>query len=288
MNPSTRVRRHIRSNVIGYLALFIALTMAPAWAAGLKPNSVRSKHIVNGQVKTKDLAANAVKSPKVAPDSLTGADINESTLQLDVLPSGPPTGPAGGGLTGSYPNPQVRPLSIGTIHLVSNSVGFAQIAQNSVTGAKQVSDNSLTGADINESQVSVANFGCQGGKVLGFARVKGTAAIPTSYSSSSAYIDFPNNCSGGAVQVRKDPFGAGTIPGVYYVRFVNNPAALAIAVSNADGLGINNAANDNVISVAKITGGADAGAFRVMVMDVDQGASGGADAENGAFTILLP
>ena len=43
-------------NVLGLLALFIALG-AGAYAAGLAPDSVKSKHIVNEQVKEQDLAA---------------------------------------------------------------------------------------------------------------------------------------------------------------------------------------------------------------------------------------
>jgi hypothetical protein len=48
------VLRHIRANFIAYLALFLALSMGTAWA--LEKNSVKSKHIVNEQVKGKDLA----------------------------------------------------------------------------------------------------------------------------------------------------------------------------------------------------------------------------------------
>jgi len=42
--------KHIRANVIGYVALFLALS-AGAYAAGLAPNSVDSTHIVNGEVR---------------------------------------------------------------------------------------------------------------------------------------------------------------------------------------------------------------------------------------------
>ena len=49
-----RVVRHLRGNLVGYLALVFALGIGTAWA--LDRNSVRSKHIVNGQVKDKDLA----------------------------------------------------------------------------------------------------------------------------------------------------------------------------------------------------------------------------------------
>ena len=71
---------HVRSNVIGYLALFVALS-GTAWAATeLEKNEVKSKHIGKGQVKTADLAKNAVASPKVADGSLLERDFAAGQL----------------------------------------------------------------------------------------------------------------------------------------------------------------------------------------------------------------
>ena len=83
---------HVRDNVIGYLALFVALS-GTAWAATeLEKNEVKSKHIGKGQVKSADLGKNSVTSPKVADGSLLGADFAPGQL-----PAGEPgdTGPPG-------------------------------------------------------------------------------------------------------------------------------------------------------------------------------------------------
>ncbi len=40
---SSSISSHIRSNVVGYVAVFLALG-GVSYAAGLQPNSVRSKH----------------------------------------------------------------------------------------------------------------------------------------------------------------------------------------------------------------------------------------------------
>jgi hypothetical protein len=93
-------RDHIRTNVIGYIALFLVLTGGTAYALD-GSNTVFSDDIVNGAVKTADigtgqvgsldvknggifaadLAPNAVRGPQVLDGSLTGDDIDESTLQ---------------------------------------------------------------------------------------------------------------------------------------------------------------------------------------------------------------
>ena len=95
---------HLRRQWMGALALFLVLTGGAAYAA----NTVFSTDIVNGEVKTPDLATDAVvsgkiatggvktgdlaaasvNSDKVADDSLTGSDVNESSLQGLVRGSG--------------------------------------------------------------------------------------------------------------------------------------------------------------------------------------------------------
>ena len=68
---SGRIGTHIRSNVVGYVALFIALG-GVTYAAGLAKDSVKAKQI----------AKNAVRGQEVKDNSLKGTDINEASLTL--------------------------------------------------------------------------------------------------------------------------------------------------------------------------------------------------------------
>src|ERR671933_800706 len=66
-----RIRRHLTfANVIAVIALFVALGGAGYAAFRLPRNSVRSRNIKNGQVKSADVKDNG----------LTGTDIDESSL----------------------------------------------------------------------------------------------------------------------------------------------------------------------------------------------------------------
>lgn len=92
-----RIVRHIRSNVVAYMALLVALG-GTAYAAekigsgDIKRNAVKSKHVGKGQVKSSDIKdGKGVKSDDVKDDGLTGADVDESTLRSSVRLNLPPT-----------------------------------------------------------------------------------------------------------------------------------------------------------------------------------------------------
>src|SRR5437588_5725030 len=96
------LRQPFRSTVVAYLALFFAVSGGTAFAF-VRANQVTSASIVDGTVNTIDMHEGAVRSStikdgavntfdihrgaitgaKVAPNSLTGAKINESSLAFD-------------------------------------------------------------------------------------------------------------------------------------------------------------------------------------------------------------
>jgi hypothetical protein len=87
--------RHLSfSNVVAVVALFVALGGS---AYALSKNSVKSRHIENGQVRTEDLDDSAVtgakinggaiKSGDVGDDELTGRDIDEESFNFADVPT---------------------------------------------------------------------------------------------------------------------------------------------------------------------------------------------------------
>ena len=151
---SARIRRHIRSNVVGYLSLFVALSGTAYAVDGPLPgqDQVGSEDIINAEVKAPDLGNNAVRSAEVAADTLGAEDI------------------ATGGISSS----EILNSTLTDFDLGSDSVGWAEldpiafnseiaeIAPGFVFGiaddsihTNEVAADALTGSDIHEASLDI-------------------------------------------------------------------------------------------------------------------------------------
>jgi hypothetical protein len=79
------IRNHIRSNVIGYVALFVALSGTAYAVDGPLPgqNQVGSADIIDKEVQTNDIGTGQVKNPDLASNAVNSARIANGTVMPD-------------------------------------------------------------------------------------------------------------------------------------------------------------------------------------------------------------
>jgi hypothetical protein len=86
------------------------------------------------------IAINSNKTKKIAKKT-ANTQIKKkapglSVAHADSADGAPPTGAAGGGLSGNYPNPEIGNSAVGTSALASNAVTFSKLAAGSVHGSQ--------------------------------------------------------------------------------------------------------------------------------------------------------
>jgi hypothetical protein len=136
---SERTRAHLRANVVGYIALFVALSGGVAWAnhpGG--ENTISSIDIINGQVKTPDLNDGAVNSNKVEDQTLTMADLASNSV-------------------GAF---EIAGTAFRKEDVAAQYTGFAKaygIPSNAIQ-SNEISDNTITRADLAPQAEAPAGF----------------------------------------------------------------------------------------------------------------------------------
>ena len=220
---SARIRSHIRSNVVGYIALFLVISGGTAQALN-GSNTVFSDDIVNKQVQTADLGINAVTSNRIAPNSVRGGRVVDDSL----------TGADVSGLTGadvaddSLTGQNIDESSLGTVPAADN-------AGNAVLASNATNANLLDGID---------SSGFAGNRVYelqkttdGSANVNGTCPSGDLCYGGGSYCDNGDTMVGGGFGdidngtrlVASEPFTPNP-QDAWRVIFVNNATEDTITV----------------------------------------------------------
>lgn len=138
-------------NVSILFVLVLVLSTGTAYAAG----KVRSKDIVNGQVKTVDLGNDAVTAQKILDGTITSADLASGSVNGTAI------------LDDSITNADLGTDSVGAIEIADNTVDGGEIVNESIgqsdiaaggVGTSEVADSSLTGADIANNSLTTADL----------------------------------------------------------------------------------------------------------------------------------
>lgn len=139
MSPSERVRRHLQSHVVAYLALFVALSGSALALPG--KNSVKSNDIKRGAVKGRAIAEGAVKKAKLRDAAVTAAKLDAAAVTGAALADGAVTAP------------KLAQDSVTRQKIVQGTINGGKLANGSVNSAK-VRDGTLLGEDFAPGQLS--------------------------------------------------------------------------------------------------------------------------------------
>ena len=138
---SARIAAYIRRNVLGLIAIFIAVG-GTAYAS----NEWTGDNIVDASLTTADYKNNDIKSVDLANGAVNTADLADDAIPSDASCSFP-------GIC--FNSSKIADRAVGESEISPGSVGTSEAANNALTGF-DVANDSLKGSDVDESTLDPA------------------------------------------------------------------------------------------------------------------------------------
>ena len=146
---SRMIRAHLRAHVVGYVALFVALSGSAIALPG--EDIVFSDDIVNGQVKTNDISnSNGVRSSDVRDDALedgglAAVDLAQDSVGVSEITSDAVLSPEIG--VDAVRSAEIANDAVGSTEIAGSAVGTGEIATNAV-GGDEIAPDAVDGNEI--------------------------------------------------------------------------------------------------------------------------------------------
>jgi hypothetical protein len=141
MAPSQRIRRHLQSNAIAYVALFVALSGTAIALPG--KNKVKKNDIARGAVVGKAIAADAVKQAKIRNGAVIAPKLAPGAVTTNSI------------LDDAITAPKLAEDSVTRQAIVQGSVNGGKIANGAIDSTK-VAQGSPLAEDFAPGQISDA------------------------------------------------------------------------------------------------------------------------------------
>ncbi len=149
---SRAIGDHLRSNVVGYIAIFLFASGGTAFAlAGT--NTVFTDDIVNGEVRTADIQEDAINGNKIHDDSTASRHVVDNTLQSEDVLDGTLTGADVS--SNSIDGTDITNETLTTNDLQSDSVQFDEI-ENETIGAADIGPSAIGASEVGDAVITRA------------------------------------------------------------------------------------------------------------------------------------